>query len=142
MCKQTCQEMAGDHQVSRKCKKKSPGIEVILLMFTCNYRKKCLPLPPPPPPNRVCFRKLLLLPPPPNLVGYRRSRKIYRVASAGCPPPNKNHAYEDIETTSGVSRLRPGFNDTQNSILIVEFVSKHSLKCVDILIFALKQSCV
>ena len=46
-----------------------------------------------------------------------------------------------LAITSGVTRLRPGFNDI-NTISIVEFVSKHSLKCVHILLFALEQSCV
>ena len=32
---------------------------------------------------------LLLPPPPPNLVGFWRSRKMYRVTSAGCPRQRK-----------------------------------------------------
>ena len=93
-------EMAGDLQVSRKCQQIC-RFEVIFFICTCNYRKKYLPLPPPtesgslqgimdicattPPPPA----NLVRYPPPQNLVGFWRSRKIYRAASAGCPPPKQ-----------------------------------------------------
>ena len=49
---------------------------------------------PPPPSERGPHMKITencwyYPPPPPNLVGFWRSRKIYRVASAGWPPPKQ-----------------------------------------------------
>ena len=57
---------------------KSPGIEDIFPMLTRTYRKK----------------KPATTPPPPECGRLWRSRKMYRVASAGCPPPKKNHDYD------------------------------------------------
>ena len=128
MCKQTCQvslnlrespEMAGDLQVSRKCKKISRNWGNLIDLYlqeniAVHY----------PPPHRIgsasgnyghfCYSPqrtwtaygehgtfLLLPPPPPNLACFWRSRKLYRVASAGCPPKQKSwlcrwKSYRDI----------------------------------------------
>ena len=99
MCKQTCQvcrnfrespEMAGGLQVPRKCKKISRnGGHLIDLYLQLPEKNSAAP-----PPHRIgsawgkygnfCYNL-----PPPNVVGFRRSRKIYRVASAGWPPQTK-----------------------------------------------------
>ena len=99
MCKQTREspEMAGDLQVSLKCTKMSRNRDNFLDLDV-QLPEKNSPSIPPPQRTWSAFGdhgKFRLLPPPPaNLVGFWRSRKIYRVASAGWPPPrNKNPGY-------------------------------------------------
>ena len=120
MCEQTCQvsrnfrespEMAGDLQLSRKCKQMSRNRGNFIDPYLQLSKKMSATAPPPP--NRVRWRRSrkfsattprvrlrrsrtisATAPPPPNLVGFWRSQNIYRVESAECPPPpNKYPGY-------------------------------------------------
>ena len=103
MCKQTCQvsrnlcecpQKAGDLQASRKCKKisRNRGNLIVLdLQQLPELISATTPPPSEPGPLMEITENVYYYhpPPPPNLVGFRRPRKMYRLESAGCPPPTK-----------------------------------------------------